>query len=52
MEAGDFDGKGIDLIDAMVMSADSRCSDADIEKIGVGPAPDAVHVRACLQPTP
>ena len=33
MEAGDFDGKGIDLIDAMVMSADSRCSDADIEKI-------------------
>ena len=33
MEAGDFDGKGIDLIDAMVMSADSRCSDADIEEI-------------------
>ena len=33
MEAGNFDGKGIDLIDAMVMSADSRCSDADIEKI-------------------
>lgn len=33
MEAGDFNGKGVDLIDAMVMSADSSYSDADIEKI-------------------
>lgn len=33
MEAGNFNGKGVDLIDAMVMSADSTYSDADIEKI-------------------
>lgn len=33
MEAGNFNGKGIDLIDAMVMSADSTYSDADIEKV-------------------
>lgn len=33
MEAGDFNGQGVDLIDAMVMSADVECSDADIEKI-------------------
>lgn len=33
MEAGKFNGKGVDLIDAMVMSADSSYSDSDIEKI-------------------
>lgn len=33
MEAGNFNGKGVDLIDAMVMSADSSYSDAEIEKI-------------------
>lgn len=33
MEAGDFNGKGVDLIDAMVMSADSQYSNADVEKI-------------------
>lgn len=33
MEAGVFRGKAVDLIDAMVMSADSRYSEADIEKI-------------------
>lgn len=33
MEAGNFNGRAVDLIDAMVMSADENCSDADIEKI-------------------
>lgn len=33
MEAGNFNGRGIDLIDAMVMSADGTYSDADIEKV-------------------
>lgn len=33
MEAGEFNGKAVDLIDAMVMSADSDCSDADIQKL-------------------
>lgn len=33
MEAGEFNGKSVDLIDAMVMSADSSVSDADIEKL-------------------
>ena len=29
MEAGSFRGRGVDLIDAMVMSADASCTDAD-----------------------
>lgn len=33
MEAGNFNGRGVDLIDAMVMSADGTYSDADIEKV-------------------
>lgn len=33
MEAGNFNGRSVDLIDAMVMSADSSVSDADIEKL-------------------
>lgn len=33
MEAGQFKGKAADLIDAMVLSADSRYSDGEIEKL-------------------
>ena len=33
MEAGSFRGRGVDLIDAMVMSADESCSDADADEI-------------------
>lgn len=33
MEAGNFNGRGVDLIDAMVMSADGTYSDTDIEKV-------------------
>lgn len=33
MEAGEFNGKAVDLIDAMVMSADEQYSDAEIEKL-------------------
>lgn len=33
MEAGNFNGRSVDLIDAMVMSADSSVSDAEIEKL-------------------
>ena len=33
MEAGDFRGRGVDLIDAMVMSADESVSDEEIEQL-------------------
>lgn len=33
MEAGNYKGKAVDLIDAMVMSADPQCSDKEIEEI-------------------
>ena len=33
MEAGKFQGRGVDLIDAMVMGADETCSDAQIAEI-------------------
>lgn len=33
MEAGRFDGRGVDLIDAMVMGADEACSDEEIARI-------------------
>ena len=33
MEAGDFRGRSVDLVDAMVMSADESVSDKDIEEL-------------------
>lgn len=33
MEAGDWNGKHLDLVDAMIKSADSTVSDADVEEI-------------------
>ena len=33
MEAGSFRGRGVDLIDAMVMGADASCTDADADMI-------------------
>ena len=33
MEAGSFRGRGVDLIDAMIMSADASCTDADADMI-------------------
>ncbi len=33
MEAGSYRGRGVDLIDAMVMSADASCTDADADEI-------------------
>ena len=33
MEAGNYRGRGADLIDAMVLSADENCSDADADEI-------------------
>lgn len=33
MEAGQFNGRGVDLIDAMVMSADDSCTDEQAEQI-------------------
>ena len=33
MEAGDFRGRGVDLIDAMVMAADEKVPDADIAEL-------------------
>ena len=33
MEAGSFRGRGVDLIDAMVMSADDKCTDEEADEI-------------------
>ncbi len=33
MEAGQYRGRGADLIDAMVLSADDKCTDADADEI-------------------
>lgn len=33
MEAGEVDGKGLDLVDAMVMGADDNVSDAELAKV-------------------
>ena len=33
MEAGNYNGHGVDLIDAMVMSADDKCTDEQAEQI-------------------
>ena len=45
MEAGKFDGRDIDLIDAMVMAADEACRASN-----AAPAPAAARVRACSRP--
>ena len=42
----------LDLIDAMVMAADDKVSDADGPRSSVLPAPPAVPARACSPPTP
>ena len=39
MEAGNFRGRGADLIDAMVLSADENCSDADADEIEASACP-------------
>jgi len=39
MEAGVFRGRGVDLIDAMVMSADASCTDADADGIEASACP-------------
>lgn len=39
MEAGKFRGRGVDLIDAMVMSADATCTDADADEIEAAACP-------------
>ena len=43
--------KKLDLIDAMVMAADDRVSDADVPRSSVRPAPPAAPARACSPPT-
>ena len=48
MEAGKFQGRSVDLIDAMVMGADETCSDAQIAEIE---RPAADRARACSRPT-
>ena len=39
LEAGVFRGRGVDLIDAMVMSADASCTDADADEIEASACP-------------
>jgi len=39
MEAGELDGKQLDLVDAMVQSADENVSDAQVQKIEIAACP-------------
>ena len=51
MEAGEWDGQHLDLIDAMIKSADPTVSDEDVA-LSVMPVRDAVVARVCLPPIP
>ena len=48
MEAGKFQGRSVDLIDAMVMGADETCRSP---RSSAAPAPAADRARACSRPT-
>ena len=42
----------LDLVDAMVIAADSKADDATVTPMSARPVPPAVHARACSPPTP
>jgi len=52
MEAGRMDGRGLDLIDAMVMAGDEQVSDQELEAVEAAAVLPAGLVPACLPPTP
>ena len=47
MEAGEWGGMHLDLIDAMIKSADPTVSDEDVPKLNVMLAQDAAVAREC-----
>ncbi len=51
MEAGKFQGRSVDLIDAMVMGPTRRAATRRSPRSSVAPAPAADRARACSRPT-
>lgn len=51
MEAGELDNRHLDLIDAMIESADTSVSDERIAQVERNACRDAVVVPVCLRPT-
>ena len=51
MEAGEWGGQHLDLIDAMIKSADSTVSDEDVAEIDVMLVRGAEAAQVCLLPT-
>lgn len=52
MEAGDVDGRKVDLIDIMIESADDTVSEKAVERLERDGCPTCARVRACSPPTP
>ena len=51
MEAGELDNRHLDLIDAMIESADTSVSDERIAQVERNACPAADRARACSRPT-
>ena len=51
MEAGKFQGRSVDLIDAMVMGPTRRAATRRSPRSSAAPAPAADRARACSRPT-
>ena len=51
MEAGEWGGQHLDLIDAMIKSADSTVSDEDVAEIERHACPGCGAAQVCLLPT-
>ena len=51
MEAGELDNRHLDLIDAMIESADTSVSDERIAQVERNACPGADRARACSRPT-
>ena len=51
MEAGKAQNRKLDLIDAMVLSADNSVSDEEVSEVEQQACPPVDHVRVCLQQT-
>lgn len=52
MEAGEWNGQHLDLIDAMIKSADNSVSDAEVAKIEQHACPTCGCCSVCLPPIP
>lgn len=52
MEAGEWNNQHLDLIDAMIKSADASVSDEDVAQIEIMRVLAVVAVRVCLRLIP